>query len=136
MFYPEKTILYTKFRYTEDCIFCSLPHIYKIWSNILGNSTIMHKVHLIQKRKISITLVIRYKELMYKLVHETWLSNTLPASKLQPQKAKLIFKSALSKPRVILWRSFYQMIEMLSSHLNNWIIHCPWWLAVSLFLCL
>jgi len=58
MFYCEKTILYTKLRYTEDHIFCSLPHIYKIWYNILGNSNIMHKVHLIQKRIISIRLVL------------------------------------------------------------------------------
>jgi len=36
MLYHEKTISYTKHRYTEDRIFCSLLHIDNIRYNILG----------------------------------------------------------------------------------------------------
>jgi len=37
MFYLEKTISYTKRRYTDDHIFCSFSHIDKVWCNILGH---------------------------------------------------------------------------------------------------
>ena len=63
MFYHEKTILYTKVRYIEDHIFCLLSYICKIWYSILGNSTIMRKVYVIQKDNKNY-VDNRYKELM------------------------------------------------------------------------